>query len=547
MYMACNVQNCENETFENLGKCALHCSEYYITSKSYYKYNIKRLFKNYVYRCLSLAVEEYRNGYLTGNDAIFISELNSGSLDRSYFSDLNHIEINIMYVYIHKDIYYEEIIDNDLKYIFERVKYIKYEKCHFIMFFYDYIRKSFYYDCVFEEKIIFTEENDFAKASSDNEYIFQECKFNGGLSIQNMSVDKKVIERKIFYECSFKEIYLLGVVFRDEFLYLCDENPYDNEFSDDPVIYIDSIIISNCVFDKSLNINSMNIGINFEIIRKHGYLLQVEKMEISDCEFKEHLEIKRASVKSFLIKKTIVHKTFDASSSDFGLFYCNKVSFLDFAIFENSHFGKTGLYRFLYKTDFFDTTFFGFSNFRNTKFKSGLNFSSANLKQEPNFLNTEINLEGTDRETFRIVKNSFEKNNNKIEAGKYHAQEMSAYIDELSFKKNFWQLVVLYLNKLISRFGQSYTIPFALLVGSVSLYSYLLNSYKKSLQFRTYELPYGVECIAEWLNTIARNFLPFARFISDKRGFEFVSLFFYIVFAILVWQIIVAVKKQTQH
>ena len=79
-------------------------------------------------------------------------------------------------------------------------------------------------------------------------------------------------------------------------------------------------------------------------------------------------------------------------------------------------------------------TFLSFTNFRNTTFYSGLNLENSNLKEAPNFLNIDINPKFTNRETFRIIKNSFDKIGNNIEANKFFVFEMNKYEEELKKK-----------------------------------------------------------------------------------------------------------------
>lgn len=83
----------------------------------------------------------------------------------------------------------------------------------------------------------------------------------------------------------------------------------------------------------------------------------------------------------------------------------------------------------------------------------------------------DVKIKSAGRETFRIIKNEFLKQNDRIEALKYHAREMNAYWLELAKKvfkydaKSFWEylkilgdILILSLNTLSNRFGLSWMI-----------------------------------------------------------------------------------------
>ncbi|PHO10599.1 hypothetical protein CPG37_03895 [Malaciobacter canalis] len=63
-------------------------------------------------------------------------------------------------------------------------------------------------------------------------------------------------------------------------------------------------------------------------------------------------------------------------------------------------------------------------NFKNTTFKNKVNIPYADFKSINNYLNININFRKNDRETARIIKDSFEQQNNIIEANKFYAIEM---------------------------------------------------------------------------------------------------------------------------
>lgn len=55
----------------------------------------------------------------------------------------------------------------------------------------------------------------------------------------------------------------------------------------------------------------------------------------------------------------------------------------------------------------------------------------------------------------------------------------------------------------------------------------------------------AISSVSNVLNGIAANIIPFKKLL--REGMEFTSLVFYIIFASLIWQTIVAVKRHTQR
>lgn len=55
----------------------------------------------------------------------------------------------------------------------------------------------------------------------------------------------------------------------------------------------------------------------------------------------------------------------------------------------------------------------------------------------------------------------------------------------------------------------------------------------------------ALEEISGFVNNLSENILPFSKILKD--GMEFISLIFYIIFASLIWQKLVAVKRHTRR
>lgn len=144
-----------------------------------------------------------------------------------------------------------------------------------------------------------------------------------------------------------------------------------------------------------------------------------------------------------------------------------------------------------YKTDFFDTCVFSEATFegkavfqfskiaqnvilRNAIFTKGLNFAEANFLKDGSLNTFNLQVEDFDckvqrmnnedwcsityqekRETFRILKNAALKENNRIEALKYHSQEMASHEKELRYGTNQTKKPIKMSNKRICEWYES--------------------------------------------------------------------------------------------
>ena len=177
----------------------------------------------------------------------------------------------------------------------------------------------------------------------------------------------------------------------------------------------------------------------------------------------------------------------------------------------------------------------------------GLKIERTFFLSEVNFKDCEINDNKTNRETYRLIKNSLDKNGDIIEANKYFVEEMRAYNREISWKKNPAEKILLHFNDIISNFGSSYIIPLLLIIITMIIYSIIVFEFDHRYVGDISNLPLYKESIFScnlW-NNIAKNFSYFN--FKLKPGMEFISLLFYIFWGICTWHLIVAVKRHTKR
>lgn len=445
--------------------------------------------------------------------------------DYSYYKIKEKVQVEgIRFPKMHKD-------DYEVWKYFTEVVFVNcvFSGCDFLEIFYSDCYINFK-NCKFKDSIKFNKFDKFKKRY--NNPFFNECEFCGDVYFCCFKEFLKDYYYCIFFEkCEFSQYFFLedSYISKDLCFDLqkCESGAYSlmNLFKECELSCIELISIE---FENKVKFNE--IEINFLIIK--------------DCYFRGKLEIKKSKIYSFEFINSNVSRVFDAFESEFCKFNMKKSIFSDFAGFERVCFGSEesqGSER--NKSLFTYVTFMSFSNFRKTTFHSGLDLSNANLKEPPNFFNaTGICWTNTDRETLRIIKNSFDKAGNYIEANGYFIEEMKAYKRELkNTDKEYSTKIIIYMNDIISSFGQSYLKPICWLVISIFLYTCII--YLQTLYFISENSKFYF--FIDFLNTLSGNFLPFSRFFENKNGLEFISLLFYVWFLILIWQIIIAVKRHT--
>ena len=613
----CCQVGCTNFPFEIFDRCALHCSNNVANDK--YLPSFGMLFDEYVHKKIESQLEIIRS---ESEDEYEFRSADSAIDD--YYEYLQIAE----FIGLHESLrgYLPKIIlrIDSIKFpqlknmdIFSRetcgllfwIGGVNFFRCSFASIFLNSNINIFYKKCRFINEITI---HPFEEKEINNEnYRYTSCKFESNILITDFK-KLKIMFSNVFRNCIFKgnitieNLTIKGSLFKFPDPLIVIDNKNKNKVNSkvgkinfDEISNchkFNSIFIKKCIFDSSFKFNGkpddyikrLN-SFNFEINRDL-FDITIITLKIEDSKFNMKYEIKNTVVQNFEFKNSNVKGIFDAYKSSFIKAKFHKSIFEEFAAFEYVVFGNKESKN---RTDFIYTTFKDFSNFRNTKFKSGLNFSSANIKQEPNFLNTDINLVGTDRETLRIIKNSFEKVNNKIESNRFFIYEMMRYkkevnsdveesIDFLNFFfrvvfsgneyvlnimgssqvfKNvmsaFSKKIVLSANYYISRFGESYIQPLMIFLFSIGIYTYILEVHKDIfseepiaryvVSLRNFVTQDWFISLSEILNACAANVPLFSKALEKKSGIEFISLLFFIWFGILTWQTIIAVKRNTQH
>ncbi len=293
----------------------------------------------------------------------------------------------------------------------------------------------------------------------------------------------------------------------------------------------------------------------------------VQNLEINDCKFKENVFFKEKILKEqFFFQNNEVFKNIDFFNMEFNgtcSFTNNKfkneltfnyIIFNDLVIFNNSEIEDL----------FFQNTFF---------------------RKESNFLDIKLSKVGS-RETARIIKDSFEKQNNIIEANKFYALEMKEREKELSPKKDFFEWLVFKIHGLSSNHSQDWTLALFWIINLTFFYSYLYKNIEDYFELTsilkilfsciailviacmTIKIPeenkerrwfttipttivcyifYGYLVETDWqLSEFSKNLNPF----SIMRGDEPITLgtlIFKIIIAYLIYQLIISIRQNTRR
>lgn len=512
MVQICNIRDCQCEVFKSQEQCILHCEKH-----SYYDdFDNSGLFRKF-YDELARYIAE------------FIFEWT--------FRELNNVTPELLKAYleghsIEEDEFFhlckkEKIIFDGIFFpcrdsrdrfdyfnILKKIGGAHFNSCKFSLMSCDLSDLAvFYQDCEFTQSWAISNTK---ILDNVNNVIYQNCIFKDKVQVFRWDNEDGLIDYSLFYDCSFEvalnlhEITFKSMLFNNS-----------NKKQVIPFLWID-----NCAFEQNFILNN----------------LVAESFKIVDTLFLSKVELKSGEIREFTLGNTNFNGLFDAYSSKFGEFKVFKSIFSEFVGFELCKFSlfkgnsiSNDIATFQY------TTFLSFTNFRNTIFYGGLNLEDANLKEPPNFLNIELKSNNTNRETLRIIKYSFDKIGNHIEANKFFVLEMKKYKEELfqaneNKKENRWKEKIVYLiNEYISDFGSNYFLSVFWILVSSSIYYLLVFLHKKD------KVNMGIS----FLDDIAKSMIPFKAFLES--GMEFISLIFYIIFATLIWQTIVAVKRYTKR
>lgn len=310
---------------------------------------------------------------------------------------------------------------------------------------------------------------------------------------------------------------------------------------------INDLIIQNVEIASKFYINKQYRG--------NSDVTQITNLTIDNAIFKENFKLHHCNVENIIIEDTDFEKHADFYKSTFnnGLsdtndksIYFKALNFRGLALFGDCTFNE--------KLCFIYVTFEEFCHFRRAKFFNGLDLDYCNIQKEMNFfgiegLETKQSIENTSQETYRIIKHNFDKIGNTIEGNNFFSLEMKKHKDSLfasPWKENIQKKVVFWLNEKISNFGRNYIQPIIYMILLTIFYKYSIDGTFSAFLYKSLpSVSNVIDNIGNYLNSLVENIGMIKRFLTE--GYEFISLFFYITLSILVWQTVVAIKRNTKR
>jgi len=510
----CSINECNIDTYEQSSKCILHCEKNDYSSGCN-KPGFLQLFEKELISYIAIGACSWTDS-IPGSINIQVYEeylKNSSPSESDLTLDLPIVLTRIVFPEIgERDRF--DYLD-----VLGKLKEITFNKCDFKSYGLRLLKSSlFFQECRFLNK--WHIYNSKILDNFDN-VLYQSCTFYDDVSSYSEGDGKYIIDNQLFSDCKFNSKIEFGdIIFKKQM--------FNN--SDGVGEVIGSFRLTGCELHEKFILNCYHIG----------------QFSLEDTVFTSKFEFKHNKVEDFRIYNTNYLKLVDMFGTEYKKFNIVKSIFEDFVGFERCVFGTEKDSDTCLVATFTYATFLCFVNFRNTIFNSGLDIENINLKESPNFLNTEINFKYSNRETFRIIKNSFDEIGNHIEANKYFAYEMKSYKKELENTNKKQERLIFFLNEKISNYGQSYVRPICLIIGLSILYCLLMLGYENDVLYRICtDINGALQIISSALNGVSKNILPFSRFL--KEGMEFVSLVFYIFFTSLIWQTLVAVKRHTKR
>ncbi|OHD98388.1 MAG: hypothetical protein A3E21_06220 [Sulfurimonas sp. RIFCSPHIGHO2_12_FULL_36_9] len=226
---------------------------------------------------------------------------------------------------------------------------------------------------------------------------FKNCRFHNLIN-EGLMIDME------FIECRFNDIKLHEVSMGMSFIN-CSIGKFTINDSD----------VINSILVKNTNNKDKAIG----------------TLEIDNCTFKNNFTITNIEIHFLTICNTDFEKILDFNNVTVHE-ECSfeEIKFKDLALFDKCTFDANVLFKYV--------VFESFSHFRGSTFNNGLDLDYSSSKQEMNFHGIEglekySSKNNTSQETYRIIKNQFEKLGNRIESNKYHSLELKKRQNNLPF------------------------------------------------------------------------------------------------------------------
>lgn len=411
----------------------------------------------------------------------------------------------------------------DYQGLFSLVPKIHFVGCHFYCA--DFNAKLLqprFTGCTFHQKYLVAEWD----APEDEKPLFAVCRFIEKVTISGNELCQFPVNgySVVFSNCELNSVNIKNAEVDTRLFSFSVEKPAQ----------LKKIKLKNCIINKKISLANVK---------------DFQSIELTSTVFSRKFALINCQCQSVVIKDTNFNQLADFYKSQFEIFLIKKSIFRDFTGFENCYFGSEGLFTKTVRLNY--VTFYSFINFRGAVFNQPLDLRNTNRQEQPNFLDARFKataIQGTDRETFRIIKHSFDAVGNHIEANKYFARELQAYRKELKQEAEPMhrrERILLWLNAQISNHGQNYLRPAAWLLLTILVTALVLANDKQQWLVPT-------SCwwasLTNMLNGFAIGFLPVNAMVGqDKEHLAFMLLLSTLMASTFTWHLLVAIRRHSKR
>lgn len=333
--------------------------------------------------------------------------------------------------------------------------------------------------------------------------------------------------------------------YEDSFFIRESEKKFTQSIEFTNCTFIDNIYFTDIQFEKDLVFSKCIFKDKIEFKRQQNIRIsflncsEIQSLDFSKIVFEQKVEIKDCVIKSCNFENTRFKDFCDFEESNFSEIKFKNTIFEKLVTFQKTRFKKD--------VDFYYVTFKTHSIFKNTIFEETVNFENTLFEVDGSFYGVSSKkdkiepIDVSNRETARIIKNSFEQQNNIIEANRFYALEMEKKSKELKISKNPLEWIVFKLHGISSNHSQNWLLPlFWIMIVS---FLYILFSTKFNL---IDSFLYNLMIKKNLLNEVADLINPFS-IMTCKDPITFGLLIFKIIIAYLIYQFIVSIRQNTRR
>ena len=629
----CNLENCENRCFESNDKCILHCEkddwfELCDNNKNWSKSNNKiGLFWTEVRNKIENrdTNEEYNKGaYLDFANTIFPIFEEKKIEDDSYENDngdeisfVNYFEDNFSNSNISQSqspSYQLNVrLDFNGSIFLDDVNFINYNfqdnvsfnhvtffgECRFLSTTFNHVtfdNINFFKSVLFENSkvnLYSYKTGDFKDSIFHSKVEFDNTTFGSETDSKTFDVDFRgtQFKRVHFQSCNFFN----GLRFyKDTILEYLDIQSMNLQ-----ELYIAGNIPTIAIRGNRKEINKLtikhnnlknlmihNCTINSDFLMNDKQWIQDKVFELENLNLNESTFNGKVKIQYYTINKkasfynTKFKRLADFYRTTFNTVDFGKTDFEEVAVFSETTFKEDidfKYVKFLNKSIFRDTVIKGKLNLRNSIFSDDANFLDItsiprirNPDDEDEFIGQTTSIDVANRETARIIKDSYDKSNNIIEANKFYALEMDMMESELSFFRNPVEWLIFKLHSISSEHSQSPYLAFLWIFNLSYLYvifclhnnvfdvflaiSTLIVFVVSFIDIKavlkvllTISVIEFVAISSVNLNEIADKINPFSIMTSWDDDLPFHLLLFKVIIAYLIYQFIISVRQNTRR